>query len=173
MGKERKQTKFRNFIDKAKKILPDIAAVGGKLATGNYLGAISEVGEILTGKAEEEPNNDKVNALLYEYELCKIEFGIEEEKIHQQDRANARNMYKEDNALQKVFAITFLACYIGMTILMLYGFYKVGIAEVEVANYVVAFVTSVYTGMSMKVNTIVEFLFGSSLSTKTQQNEKD
>jgi hypothetical protein len=173
MGKERKQTKFRNFIEKAKKVLPDIAAVGGKLATGNYLGAISDVGEILTGKAEAEPNNEKINALLYEYELKREEFAIEEDRLILQDKANARNMYKEDNALQKVFAITFLACYIGMTILMLYGFYKVGIAEVEVANYVVAFVTSVYTGMSMKVNTIVEFLFGSSLSTKNTTNEKD
>ena len=73
-------------------------------------------------------------------------------------------MYKEDNGLQKIFAIVFLCCYILLTILMLYGFYKIGINEVKIQNYVVAFVTSVYTGMSMKVNTIIEFLFGSSLS---------
>lgn len=164
MSKKDKNTKFKIFLDKAKKLIPDLAKVGGKLATGNYLGAISEVGEILTGKAESEPSNDKINALLYEFELSKMEFALEEQKIYLDDKADARQMYKEDNGLQKVFAITFLSCYILLTILMLYGFYQVGINEVKIQNYVVAFVTSVYTGMSMKVNTIIEFLFGSSLS---------
>ena len=164
MSKENKETKFKIFLNKAKKLIPDLAKVGGKLATGNYLGAISEVGEILTGKADANKDNDKINALLYEFELSKIEFALEEQKIHLDDKADARQMYKEDNGLQKVFAITFLSCYILLTILMLYGFYQIGINEVKIQNYVVAFVTSVYTGMSMKVNTIIEFLFGSSLS---------
>jgi len=166
MSKDKKDTEFKIFLNKAKKLIPDLAKVGGKLATGNYLGAISEVGEILTGKAEAEPNNDKINALLYEFELSKMEFALEEQKIYLDDKADARQMYKEDNGLQKVFAITFLSCYILLTILMLYGFYQIGINEVKIQNYVVAFVTSVYTGMSMKVNTIIEFLFGSSLESK-------
>ena len=166
MSKNKKDTKFKIFLDKAKKIIPDLAKVGGKLATGNYLGAISEVGEILTGKADANKNDDKVNALLYEFELSKIEFALEEQKIYLDDKADARAMYKEDNALQKVFAITFLCCYILLTVLMLYGFYQIGVNEVKIQNYVVAFVTSVYTGMSMKVNTIIEFLFGSSLDSK-------
>jgi len=161
MSKDKKQSKFRDFLDKAKKVVPDIIKVGGKLATGNISGAINDVGQLLQEKAE---TNEKANELLYEFELQKIEFALEEKELLLKDKADARSMYKEDNALQKTFAITFLVCYIGMTILMLYGFYKIGIAEVEVPNYVVAFVTSVYTGMSMKVNTIVEFLFGSSLS---------
>ena len=164
MSKKDKNTKFKIFLNKAKKLIPDLAKVGGKLATGNYLGAISEVGEILTGKADANKDNDKINALLYEFELSKIEFALEEQKIYLDDKADARQMYKEDNGLQKVFAITFLSCYILLTILMLYGFYKIGINEVKIQNFVVAFVTSVYTGMSMKVNTIIEFLFGSSLS---------
>jgi hypothetical protein len=164
MSKDKKETKFKIFLNKAKKLIPDLAKVGGKLATGNYLGAISEVGEILTGKADANKDNDKINALLYEFELSKIEFALEEQKIYLDDKADARQMYKEDNGLQKVFAITFLSCYILLTILMLYGFYQIGINEVKIQNYVVAFVTSVYTGMSMKVNTIIEFLFGSSLS---------
>ena len=49
MSKENKETKFKIFLNKAKKLIPELAKVGGKLATGNYLGAISEVGEIITG----------------------------------------------------------------------------------------------------------------------------
>ena len=173
MGKERKQTKFRNFIDKAKKVLPDIAAVGGKLAAGNYLGAISEVGQILTGKADAEPNNEKVNALLYEFELSKIEFGIEEERIHQQDRKRATDLYKHDANVQKILTFIFTFIYLTMTILILYGFYKIGVEKVELPNYVVAFVSTLYTGLSMKINTIVDFFFGSSTTNKTQQHEKD
>ena len=164
MSKENKETKFKIFLNKAKKLIPELAKVGGKLATGNYLGAISEVGEIITGKADANKNDDKLNSLLYEFELSKVEFALEEQKPYLDDKADARQMYKEDNGLQKIFAIVFLCCYILLTILMLYGFYKIGINEVEIQNYVVAFVTSVYTGMSMKVNTIIEFLFGSSLS---------
>ena len=104
--------------------------------------------------------------MLYEFELSKIEFALEEQKIYLDDKADARAMYKEDSGLQKVFAITFLCCYILLTVLMLYGFYQIGVNEVKIQNYVVAFVTSVYTGMSMKVNTIIEFLFGSSLDSK-------
>ena len=163
MSKENKETKFKIFLNKAKKLIPELAKVGGKLATGNYLGAISEVGEIITGKADANKNDDKLNSLLYEFELSKVEFALEEQKLYLDDKADARQMYKEDNGLQKIFAIVFLCCYILLTILMLYGFYKIGINEVKIQNYVVAFVTSVYTGMSMKVNTIIEFLFGSSL----------
>jgi hypothetical protein len=133
--------------------------------SGNYIGAIADVGSILTGKANaNDKDNPKAKELLAEFELRKIEFALEEQELELKDKADAREMYKEDNGLQKVFAITFLFCYILLTVLMLYGFYQVGIKEVKIQNYVVAFVTSVYTGMSMKVNTIVEFLFGSSLS---------
>ena len=156
-----KESKFKIFLDKAKKLLPEIASVGGKLATGNYLGAITDVGEILTGKAKD---NEQAKQLLAEFELQKLHFALEEQELELKDKADARQLYKEDNGLQKVFAITFLSCYILLTVLMLYGFYQVAINEVKIQNYVVAFITSVYTGMSMKVNTIVEFLFGSSLS---------
>ena len=56
-----KESKFKIFLDKAKKLLPEIASVGGKLATGNYLGAITDVGEILTGKAKD---NEQAKQLL-------------------------------------------------------------------------------------------------------------
>ena len=156
-----KDSKFKIFLDKAKGVLPELGNVVGKLATGNYIGAIADVGGILTGKAKD---NEQVKELLTEFELQKIAFALEEQELELKDKADARQMYKEDNSLQKVFAITFLACYILLTVLMLYGFYQVAINEVKIQNYVVAFITSVYTGMSMKVNTIVEFLFGSSLS---------
>ena len=156
-----KESKFKTFLDKAKKLLPEIANVGGKLATGNIIGAITDVSGILTEKAKD---NEQAKQLLAEFETQKLEFALEEQELTLKDKADARQMYKEDNGLQKMFAITFLACYILLTILMLYGFYQVAINEVKIQNYVVAFITSVYTGMSMKVNTIVEFLFGSSLS---------
>ena len=127
-----KDSKFKIFLDKAKKLLPEIASVGGKLATGNIIGAISDVGGILTEKAKD---NEQAKELLKEFELQKIEFALEEQELTLKDKADARELYKEDNGLQKVFAITFLACYILLTILMLYGFYQVAINEVKIQNY--------------------------------------
>ena len=69
--------------------------------------------------------------------------------------------------------ISFLCFFVALTLFMLFGYYKIAVEKVVIENYIVAFVTSVYTGLSMKVNTIVEFLFGSSLENKTQDNEKN
>ena len=85
------------------------------------------------------------------------------------DRQSAREMYKDDSGLQKTFAIVFLVFYcllsmgmIGMIISMAF-FGK----TVELPDWGVMLITSVFTGMSVKVNTIVDFLFGGS---KMQHN---
>jgi hypothetical protein len=158
-------SKFKDFINKAKKSIPDVANVVGKLATGNVGGAIAEVGEILQTKAEKD---EKASELLYEFELKKVEFAIDEHELLYKDKADARAMYKEDSEIQKTFSITFLASYVVFTIIIMYGLYELGVRGVKLENYVVAIITSIYTGVSMKLNTIVEFLFGSSLNNKTK-----
>jgi hypothetical protein len=173
MSKVKKQSKFRNFIDKAKDLVPGVVSASAKLASGNYLGAISDVGQLLTGKVESEPENEKVNALLYEYELKREEFAIEEYELQLKDKERATDLYKHDADVQKKLVYLFMFIYLFMTVLMLYGFYQVGVSKVELPNYLVAFVTSLYTGLSMKVNTIIDFFFGSSTKDKTQQHEKD
>lgn len=176
MSKQKKQTKFKNFLDKVKKTLPniakDVANVGVKLATGNYLGAIGELGQVLTNKAE---SDEKANDLLYEFELQKMEFALEQQKLELADKQRATDLYKHDNQLQKILSLTFLILYIVLSFVLLYGLYKVSIDGVELDNYVVGFVSALHGGMSTKVNTIVDFFFGASTGDKNkpEENAKD
>ena len=78
------------------------------------------------------------------------------------DRKDAREMYEKDNTLQKVFALVFLIGYVIITFFILYGAYKMTVEDVTFNNETVAIITMLFTAMSNKINTIVDFLFGGS-----------
>ena len=153
------KTKFQKFLDKAKAIVPDIVSVGAKALTGNYLGAIQDVGNLLKKESEK---SEEAKVLHQEFELKKLEFEQELEKLYLEDKKDARSLYKVDGSLQKVFAITFLVVYIALSVLILIGMFKISLEGLKIENYIVSFVSTLHGGMSMKVGTIVDFLFGSS-----------
>jgi len=153
------KTKFQKFLDKAKAIVPDIVSVGAKALTGNYLGAIQDVGNLLKKESEK---SEEAKVLHQEFELQKLEFEQELEKLYLEDKKDARSLYKVDGSLQKVFAITFLVVYIALSVLILIGMFKISLEGLKIENYIVSFVSTLHGGMSMKVGTIVDFLFGSS-----------
>ena len=152
-------SKFKEFLKKAGKVVPGIVEVGGNIIGGNYLGAIKNVGELLKGESEK---NEEAKELLQEFELKKLEFEQELKKLYLDDKKDARSLYKVDSSLQKVFAITFLSLYIILSFVVLIGLYLISIKGLKLDNYVVSFVSTLHGGMSMKVGTIVDFLFGSS-----------
>lgn len=79
------------------------------------------------------------------------------------DMKSARTMYMTDSWLQKVFAIVFLVAYILLTSLLVWGLWVyVKDGAVDAPEWVVAFISSLWGGLSAKLNTIVDFLFGSS-----------
>ena len=153
------KTKFQKFLDKAKAVVPSIIGVGAKALTGNYLGAIQDVGNLLKKESEK---SEEAKALHQEFELQKLEFEQELEKLYLEDKKDARSLYKVDGSLQKVFAITFLVVYIALSVLILIGMFKISLEGLKIENYIVSFVSTLHGGMSMKVGTIVDFLFGSS-----------
>jgi hypothetical protein len=152
-------SKFKEFLQKAGKVVPGIVEVGGNIIGGNYIGAIKNVGELLKGESEK---NEEAKELLQEFELKKLEFEQELKKLYLDDKKDARSLYKVDSSLQKVFAITFLSLYIVLSFVVLIGLYLISIKGLKLDNYVVSFVSTLHGGMSMKVGTIVDFLFGSS-----------
>mgnify|MGYP003644934256 CR=1 FL=1 len=163
-----KESKFKIFLDKAKGVLPGLGNVVGKLATGNYIGAIADVGGILTGKARESTEEGrKAKELLVEFELQKMDFALEEQKLELENLNRATSLYKEDSLTQKILSMTFLVLYVILSLLVLYGFYKGAIDKVIYPNSAVGFAMSLHGGMSMKVNTIIDFFFGSSSADKT------
>jgi len=97
----------------------------------------------------------------WEFEFKKLAMTAEEKYF--EDRNSARDMYKTDNKLQKIFAMTFLVGYILLTVVMIYLVVAwIGAKGIEIPDWAVALISTIYGAMSSKVNTITDFLFGSS-----------
>ena len=79
-----------------------------------------------------------------------------------EDRKDARDMYKDDAIIQKVLATMFTAAYFGLTYTMFRYFV---LNELELSDYEIGFISTVFGAMSAKVNTIVDFFFGGSANT--------
>ena len=71
------ETGFGKFVEKAGKSIPDIVDVGAKAVTGNFSGALEEVGELLGKRAIE---NEENRQLFIEFEKYKLEWKMEYER---------------------------------------------------------------------------------------------
>lgn len=90
--------------------------------------------------------------------------GMEMEEMYIKDRQSARAMYMEDSSLQKIFALVFLVGYILLSIAMViivFGFFGVGVGS-NMEPFQASLISMVFTAMSVKINTITDFLFGGS-----------
>ena len=84
------------------------------------------------------------------------------------DRASARDMYKSDSIIQKILASLFTMAYFCLTYIMFEHFV---LDNIELNDYEIGFISSVFGAMSAKVNTIIDFFFGgSSKKNNTQSN---
>ena len=84
------------------------------------------------------------------------------------DRTSARDMYKSDSIIQKILASLFTMAYFGLTYIMFEHFV---LDNIELNDYEIGFISSVFGAMSAKVNTIIDFFFGgSSKKNNTQSN---
>ncbi len=107
----------------------------------------------------------------------KLQGKMELFKMAVADRDSARDMYAQDSWLQKVFALFFLLAWCALTVLMLNYFV---FQTIELQDWQIAFVSSINGGISTKLSTIIDFLFGGAISginhvnLKTKRkNEKD
>ncbi len=85
------------------------------------------------------------------------------------DRDSARNMYSKDSWLQKTFAIFFLIAWVGLTALMLNYFI---FQNIQLDEWQIAFISSINGGISTKLSTIIDFLFGGAISGVSNVNLK-
>lgn len=75
-----------------------------------------------------------------------------------EDRKNAREHGKDNKMLVKVFAITFLVAYVGLTFYLIFMISKSG----ELPDFAKTIISMLWGGLTAKINTIVDFLFGAS-----------
>ena len=75
------------------------------------------------------------------------------------DRESAREIYKDDAIIQKVLAIIFTIAYFFLSYTMFKYFV---LNTIELSDYEIGFISTVFGAMSSKVNTIIDFFFGGS-----------
>ena len=86
-----------------------------------------------------------------------------------EDRKSARDMYKDDALIQKILATLFTVAYFGLSFMM-FRFFVLG--DIDMGEFEISFVSTIFGAMSAKVNTVVDFFFGGSSKKNEQQNNK-
>ena len=84
-------------------------------------------------------------------------------------RKSARDMYKDDAIIQKVLATLFTVAYFGITFVMFKYFVT---KSLELGEFEISFISTIFGAMSAKVNTIIDFFFGGSSKKNEQSKEK-
>ena len=85
-----------------------------------------------------------------------------------EDRKSARDMYKDDAIIQKILATLFTVAYFGLSFMM-FRYFVMG--DLELGEFEISFISTIFGAMSAKVNTVVDFFFGGS-SKKNQEQQK-
>ena len=86
-----------------------------------------------------------------------------------EDRKSARDMYKDDAIIQKILATLFTVAYFGITFVMFNYFVT---KSIDLGEFEISFISTIFGAMSAKVNTIVDFFFGGSSKKNEQLKEK-
>ncbi len=86
-----------------------------------------------------------------------------------EDRKSARDMYKDDALIQKILASLFTIAYFGITFVMFNYFVT---KSIDLGEFEISFISTIFGAMSAKVNTIIDFFFGGSSKKNEQIKEK-
>tara|TARA_R110000803_G_scaffold184293_1_gene246640 strand:- start:892 stop:1308 length:417 start_codon:yes stop_codon:yes gene_type:complete len=84
-----------------------------------------------------------------------------------EDRKDARDLYKDDAIIQKILATLFTIAYFGITYVMFNYFVN---KTIDLGEFEISFISTIFGAMSAKVNTIIDFFFGGS-SGKNEQTK--
>ena len=101
-------------------------------------------------------------------QLRKVLLDAEKEAFAKEveDRKSARDMYKDDAFIQKILATLFTVAYFGITFVMFSYFVT---KSLDLGEFEIRFISTIFGAMSSKVNTIIDFFFGGSAK---KQEEK-
>jgi len=134
----------------------------GNILGGLFSKLVSNADKILDAVITTDKEREEVKL-----EFKKVLLEAEKEAFNNEvkDRISARNMYQDDAVIQKVLAAIFTVAYFGLTYLM-FNYFVLG--DIDLSDYEISFISTVFGAMSAKVNTIVDFFFGGS----SQKNNK-
>ena len=132
---------------------------------GNVLGGIfgkvvenaqGILDEVITTDEEREKAKLELQKLLLEAEREAFAKEVE-------DRKSARDLYKDDAIIQKVLATLFTVAYFGISFVMFQHFVT---GNLDLGEFEISFISTIFGAMPAKVNTIIDFFFGGSSQKK-------
>ena len=131
---------------------------------GGILGKVVENAEgildkVVTTDKEREEAKIALKKLLLDAEREAFNKEVE-------DRKDARSLYKDDALIQKILATLFTIAYFGISFVMFQHFIGGGI---NMGEFEISFISTIFGAMSAKVNTIVDFFFGGSSNKNDKQ----
>ena len=85
-----------------------------------------------------------------------------------EDRKSARDLYKDDAIIQKILATLFTVAYFGLSFMM-FRFFILG--DLNLGEFEISFISTIFGALSAKVNTVVDFFFGGSSKKNQEQNK--
>ena len=137
----------------------------GKFVTGLFGKVVDNaegiLDKVITTDKERDEAKLALRRLLLEAETEAFNKEVE-------DRKSARDMYKDDAFIQKVLATLFTAAYFGLSFMM-FKFFVLG--DIDMGEFEISFISTIFGAMSAKVNTEVDFFFGGSSKKNEQQNK--
>ena len=84
-----------------------------------------------------------------------------------EDRKDERSLYKDDAIIQKLLATLFTVAYFGISFVMFQHFVGGGI---DMGEFEISFISTIFGAMNAKVNTIIDFFFGGSSKKNDKEN---
>lgn len=124
-------------------------------------GAVEGLGDTaskIIGKFKADPT--EIAKAQHEIKMATKEYAMKDKERRLKDKISARDMYKNDSMIQKIFALVFLGSYVSLVFFILYSIFNRSFSSLE--NWTVALITTLITTMSNKLNTITEFFFSGS-----------
>ena len=120
---------------------------------GKLVGQASTIiDEVVTTDEERLVLKNKLEQLGQEHEQEVFRLEVE-------DRKSARNLFADDSIIQKALSIIFTVAYFFLS----YTMFKYFVMNtLELSDYEIGFISTVFGAMSSKVNTIIDFFFGGS-----------
>lgn len=102
-------------------------------------------------------------------QLRKVLLDAEKEAFNKEveDRKDARDLYKDDAIIQKILATLFTVAYFGISFVMFQHFVN---GDIDMGEFEISFISTIFGAMSAKVNTIIDFFFGGSSKKNDKEN---
>jgi hypothetical protein len=139
---------------------------------GGVTDIIKTTGDAIGQFVDKPEDKLKMQQALAEADLAVRKLAFDAQNAYLADVQSARDLYKSDNILQKVFALTFLVGYLALTAAVLWFLVSwIGGQKIALPDWGVALISTIYGGMSTKVSTIVDFFFGSSQGSRDKDTQ--